>query len=240
MRVTDSVYVLSGSYYGAVDNRDTLGDVYGIRTAKGLILIDCGIPGGGYDTVKETLAYYGLLDVPVTHLLITHAHYDHCGSARAVQDTGALVAVGAEDVFQCENGGSVGLDTPFKFTHVYPAFRPDIVIDKDCEMTLDGINFKFYKTPGHTPGSVCIAVELDGKKILFTGDSVQPSGKQLCEVGLGWQGDVAFSRENIVKSMLKLMDMDVDVVLPGHGKVCLRNGTEVLRLAAETAFLTMR
>ncbi len=239
MRVTDHIYVLSGSYYGAVGDQGVLGDVYGIRTEEGMILIDCGYPETGFAMINETLDYYGIKD-PVTHLLITHGHHDHCGSAKAFQDLGASVIVGAEDGFQCVNGGSGGLETPFRVRHLFPAFVPDVIIENDQAMTINGLTFSFYKTPGHTPGSMAIAVEVDRKKALFTGDAVQPRGGQLDEVGLGWQGDLGFSRADIVKSMMKLVELDVDMILPGHGKVCLKNGNAVLQLAAETAFLTMR
>jgi flavorubredoxin len=59
-------------------------------------------------------------------------------------------------------------------------------------------------------------------------------------VTFGWQGDIGFSREAVVSSMMKLMDHEVDMILPGHGKICLRNGTQVLRFAAQQAMLTLR
>ena len=239
MRVTDNVYVLSGSYYGAVGNRDTLGDVYGIRTTEGIILIDCGNPDTGIAMIRESLDYYRIAD-PITHLIITHAHHDHCGSARSIQEAGALVIAGAEDERQCVGGGLTDQKTPFEFSHAFPPFKPDIAIGDECEMNIGGISFRFYKTPGHTPGSMSVFVELDNKKILFTGDALQPAGGQLDSVSFGWQGDVGFSRKSVVSSMMKLMTVDVDVILPGHGKVCLRNGNDMIRFAAQTAYLTMR
>lgn len=239
MRITDNVYVLSGSYFGAVGNRDTLGDVYGIRTADGIILIDCGNPDTGIAMVKETLAYYRIND-SITHLIVTHAHHDHCGSARVIQEAGALVIVGAEDERQCIGGGLVDQKTPFELSHAFPTFIPDITVADDCEKSFAGLNIKFYKTPGHTPGSMSVFINIDGKKILFTGDALQPAGGQLDSVSFGWQGDVGFSRESVVSSMMKLMDVDIDIILPGHGKVCLKNGNDMIRFAAQTAFLTMR
>ncbi|MCL2068650.1 MAG: MBL fold metallo-hydrolase [Oscillospiraceae bacterium] len=242
MRVTDNIYVLSGSYYSAVNDSDFLGEVYGVYTPEGLILIDCGIPVRGLEIIRENLAYYGITD-KITHLIITHAHWDHCGCAAAIQAMGAKVIVGAEDKIYCTNGGVRGLDprSPFDDTHVFDALTPDILIEKDCEMLLGGLAFAFIKTPGHTPGSIMIKVNIDGKTAVFTGDALQPDGKSIVsEVEFGWQGDIGFCRENIVKSMVKLMDHETDMVLPGHGKICLRNGTQVLRLAAQNAFLTLR
>jgi glyoxylase-like metal-dependent hydrolase (beta-lactamase superfamily II) len=238
MRVSEHVYVLSGSYFGAVGDGKALGDVYGIRTDQGWILIDCGIPDGGLEIIRETMADYGI-DAPVRYLIITHAHFDHCGSALAVQKGGAQVIVGAQDAPTCRAGGGYHLGSPFE-EHDYPAFEPDILIDGDMRLTLCGVEVEFIMTPGHTPGSMMVSAQVDGKTMLFTGDALQPGGGQLDDVSFGWQGDLGFSREAIVSSMLKLAGREADMILPGHGKVCLRNGTEFLKFAAKQALLTMR
>ena len=239
MRVTNNIYVLSGSYFSAVGNDATLGDVYGIHTSQGIILIDCGVPVSGPAMLRETLAYYEI-DAPITHLIITHAHFDHCGGAKELQDAGAKVIVGREDAVYCTNGGVGGMYTPFDDAHLFPAFTPDSIIDEDQSLMLGGLSFDFIKIPGHTPGSMAIRVKIDGKTALFTGDSLQPDGTRLDQVSFGWQGDVSFSREKIVTSMMKLVSCETDMVLPGHGKICLRNGTGLLRHAARNAFLTLR
>jgi len=239
MRVTDSIYVLSGGYFSASGNTETLGDVYGIRTEKGVVLIDSGAPATGPAMMRETLDYFRVRE-PVTHLIVTHAHWDHCGGAKELQDAGAKVIVGHEDYGYCVNGGVLGMGSPFDDEQLFPAFMPDITIEKDQTLEINGISFEFIKIPGHTPGSMAIRTERDGKRVMFTGDSVHPDGLCLETVSLGWQGDPAFSREAVVASMTKLMGYETDVLLPGHGKLCLRNGTALLRLAARTAFVTMR
>ena len=238
MRVSDHVYILSGSYYSAVNNQDVLGDVYGIRTDAGMILVDCGIPVAGPARIKKTLAEYGIAD-PITHLLLTHAHFDHAGGAKAYQDAGAKVAVGAEDAPYCRAGGIRHLGSPFP-EHDFPAFEPDLVIEDDCELELSGLLFRFYKTPGHSPGGLSIRVEVDGKTMLFTGDALQPEGRQINQVSFGWQGDPNYSRAAVVESMKKLSALTADMILPGHGKVCVDNGTELLQFAYRQALLTMR
>ena len=239
MRVTNNTYVLSGSYYSAVNDASSLGDVYGIRTSQGVIIVDCGVPVEGPAILRETLAYFEV-DEPVTHLIITHAHFDHCGGARELQDAGAKVIVGLEDAEYCINGGVERVDSPFYDEQIFPAFTPDITIDCDQALELNGLSFKFIKIPGHTPGSIAIQVKVDKKTIMFTGDALQPDGLMLENVSLGWQGDPDFNRQNVVDSMMKLVDYHADMVLPGHGKVCLRNGHNLFRLAAQTAFLTLR
>ncbi|MDR1177155.1 MAG: MBL fold metallo-hydrolase [Treponema sp.] len=245
MRITDHVYVLSGSYYTATDMRNLdrnglLGEVYGIHTPQGIILVDCGLPGSGLAMIRETLAYYRL-EERIVCLVVTHAHNDHCGSAKAIQDMGAQVIAGSGDAPACLNGGSGGWETPFDQEQLYPAFTPDILIDRDCEYNLYGLTLRFITIPGHTPGSIAIHLCLDHRTILFTGDSLLPYGSAILdEVSFGWRGDIGFSREALLTSMMKLRKLQVDIILPGHGKICLKDGTQLLNLAAKEAFSTLR
>jgi glyoxylase-like metal-dependent hydrolase (beta-lactamase superfamily II) len=245
MRITDHVYVLSGSYYTATDMRGLdrnglLGEVYGIHTPQGIILVDCGLPGSGLAMIRETLAYYGL-EERIACLVVTHAHNDHCGNARAIQETGARVIAGAGDAPAFLNGGSGGWETPFDREQLFPAFSPDILIERDCEHEISGLTLRFITIPGHTPGSIAVQVGLDRRTILFTGDSLLPYGSAILdEVSFGWRGDIGFSREALVASMLKLRTLQIDIIVPGHGKVCLKDGTQILNMAAKEAFSTLR
>ena len=239
MRVTNNTYVLSGSYFSAVNDSSTLGDVYGIHAPGGVILIDCGAPVSGLAMIRETLTYFNVAE-PISHVIITHAHWDHCGCAKELQEAGAQIIVGKEDACYCKNGGIGGMSSPFEEEQAFPAFIPDIMIDGDQVMTINGISLEFIHIPGHTPGSMAVLACIDGKRLLFTGDALQPDGLFLENVSLGWQGDPNFNRRSIVESMVKLMKYETDMILPGHGKICLQNGTQVLRQAAQTAFTTMR
>jgi len=239
MRITDNIYVLSGGYFSAVNDSATLGDVYGIRTPRGMVLVDCGNPVTGPAMLRETLAYFNIYE-SITHVIITHAHHDHCGGVMELQEAGARIIVSEGDAPRCINGGVWGLYTPFDKEQAYPAFTPDIIISGDCVREIDGVSFEFIQIPGHTPGSMAIRVEIDGKTVLFTGDALQPDGNYMNAVTFGWQGDPSFDRKTVVESMMKLMNYETDLVLPGHGKVCLRNGSKLLRYAAQQAFLTLR
>ena len=240
MKVTNNTYVLSGSYFSGVNDISTLGEVYGIRTPGGVILVDCGESGHGPRMLRETLSYFNVTE-PVTHVIITHAHHDHCGGAKEIQSVGAKIIVAKEDAGRCENGGVWGMYTPFDKGQAFSAFTPDIIINDDGELTINGLSFEFIKIPGHTKGSMAVRVNVDGKTVIFTGDALQTDGKNnVGNITFGWQGDPDFSREDVVNSMMKLMKYETDMILPGHGKVCLRHGTAVLRHAAQTAFLTLR
>ena len=233
MRVTDHVYVLSGGCYAAVNDNAVLGEVYGVRSPKGMILIDCGPEKTGLACIREALDYYGISD-PITHVLLTHGHWDHCGSAAELQREGAKIVVGAEDTVACVNSGNRNPDNArIDGEPPFPGFIPDMEIKEDCVIEADGISFEYIKIPGHTAGSAAIKLIIDGKTILFTGDALQPGGRMLGDVSFGWEGDATFCKNDIVKSMQKLKNQQADILLPGHGRICLRNGTRMLRFAAE-------
>ena len=252
MRISNNIYLLSGGNFSAVGDISMLGEVYGIHTPKGMIIIDSGAPKTGPARIRQTLADLNICK-PITHVILTHGHWDHAGGAKELQAVGAKVIIGKEDAIYCTNGGIKEMHTPFGSTNKikgkysmfdaeqnFPAFTPDVIIDKDCIKNINGLYFDFIKVPGHSPGSMAICVYVDGQTALFTGDFIQPDGVLLEDFIPWWNGDPNFNREDIVNSALKLMNYETDLILPGHGKICLKNGTAILRHAAQMAFLTMR
>ena len=43
MIISNNLFYLSGSCFSSVNDKGMLGEVYGINTSQGLILIDCGV-----------------------------------------------------------------------------------------------------------------------------------------------------------------------------------------------------
>jgi glyoxylase-like metal-dependent hydrolase (beta-lactamase superfamily II) len=235
--VSNNLFVLSGGHYAAIDPPSALGEVYGVGTPGGMILIDCGIPVKGMAIVREALEHHGV-GGRVSHLIITHAHFDHAGCAKELQDAGAKIIAGKEDAPCCAAGGLVG--TPFGDENIFPAFTPDITIEGDKTLELNGIAFEFIKIPGHTPGSIAVRARIDGKTALFTGDMLALDGRNLNDITFGWQGDPGYHRQTVLESILKLSKYDADMILPGHGKVCMRGGSRLLNIAAKKALQTLR
>ncbi len=236
MKITPSVYWLNGSAYSAVGNSETMGEAYGIETNEGMILIDCGRNPYGLDMINDNLKIFGV-DKKITHCILTHAHHDHCGNARRLQAEGVKIIVGKEELEYCINGGPIETETPYCDEQSFPAFYPDELISEDKKETINGLEFDFIKTPGHTPGSMAIRVMIDNKFILFTGDILQPDGMLMDSINFGWKGDPRYSAEDIYLSIKKLNDYSVDIILPGHGKICMRNGNELLKYAAKKAYM---
>ncbi len=151
--------------------------------------------------------------------------------AKELQDLGSKIIVGSGDADYCKQGGPKG--TPDDIEQSFPAFIPDVEISEDQEMIINGIMFEFIMISGHTNGGMAIRVNVDGKFILFTGDTLEADGTFLNKLLFGWEGDPTFNKEKIVNSIMKLTKYETDIVLSGHGKICLRNGTKLIRQSAK-------
>ncbi len=127
----------------------------------------------------------------VRQVVETHGHWDHIQAVPAVRDAGISVAVTRADA------------------GMLPSY--DLILDDDETLQVGDLRIKTLATPGHTPGSICFAVE--GTNLLFSGDTLFPGGP----------GNTSFEGgsfpaiiESIDRRIFARFDPDT-VVLPGHG-----------------------
>lgn len=89
-------------------------------------------------------------NVSLCAILLTHGHWDHVDTLEALRkETAAPVYMAAEDAAQFN-------------------LKADACFADGETLTLGGMQFHIIKTPGHTPGSVCILC----KDLLFSGDTL--------------------------------------------------------------------
>lgn len=162
------------------------------------------------DEAERILAALGKHRLRAVVVVLTHAHFDHIGAAREIQEAaGAKVYLHREDLPLCENlsaqSRSFGLPPP----------RPP-EIDGFLE---DGRTIPFGRqgvvvihTPGHSPGSVCFAVPALGK-VLFSGDTLFREGIGRTDL---WGGDAGKILHSIRERLFALDDDTI--VIPGHGE----------------------
>ena len=109
-----------------------------ITNAKHGILIDAAEPGVYLKALDEAGA-------TLTHILLTHGHYDHVGAVAALKKaTGCKVYMDPVDA----QGSQLLPLTPDVLTDNWPA---------NDELTIDELTFQIYHTPGHTKGGVCLS-----------------------------------------------------------------------------------
>jgi len=95
---------------------------------------------------------------------------------------------------------------------------PDITITGDTTLKVGNHTFELLHTPGHTPGQ--LAVYIPEERVVFASDTVFNH----CQTWL-YVSDVAAW----IESLERLMGLDVDAIVPGHGNVCTKQELYVQR-----------
>lgn len=211
-----------------------MGDVNSIliETKSYLILIDAGYPGME-NHIFDKIQRLGRTQNDLKHLVFTHCHPDHIGSAAAlVRATGARTYMHEADVIYAESGGPfrpmasasglgerVGLPLPWNPNqYVEPVYIDQHLVDDDILPLAGGL--RVIHAPGHCAGQVALLGQ--NGYLLVVGD--------VCTniFGLGsprWFEDEAEGR----RSQRKLANLDFEVAAFGHGNAIMQNASARFR-----------
>lgn len=154
-------------------------------------------------------------------VLVTHGHFDHIMGAL---DLKLIYNVpfycSSKDEFLLNRQSNTASHF-LKRKIIIPNFEKiDINLDNLNEICLGEEVLQIFRTPGHTPGSVCLYNEK--AKLLFSGDTLFFQARGRTDFAYG-------STKNIYKSLAILMKLPADTdVLPGHGQMTTI-GTEAER-----------
>lgn len=201
-------------------------NVYAIVGEKEIALVDTGC-GFGYRGLLDSLRNHGIEPSSVTLALLTHSDWDHArGAAAIVPETGCRLAVHRDGVRVLEEGPwlELGKTSPAQVTHTPVAV--DRVLEDGDELDLGGRVLRVIHTPGHSRDSVCFELDEGGTRILFSGDTVQPGGKPGVTTA---ETDFVTYRD----SVRRLVERNVDVLLPGHGIFALEGAHEQVAYLAK-------
>lgn len=157
------------------------------------------------------------LDLRLVALLSTHGHIDHVGGIGPVvraQDHPVPVHIHDDDRHMLLDpvgaAGNLG-----NFLSGMDLKAPEIIegLDDGTKVSGAGMTFTSLHTPGHTQGSVCLQLEIDGAPpILFSGD-------HLFAGSIGRTDLPGGSFDQLMASMAeKIFPLDDEThILPGHG-----------------------
>jgi glyoxylase-like metal-dependent hydrolase (beta-lactamase superfamily II) len=146
-----------------------VGDIWLIKTAEGGILVDTGGVSAQAAT-RERIRAAGLDAKDIRYVLLSHSHGDHAGAAYLWRAAGAKVVAPASAAFAVTGVMPTWTDynlwVPCLIDEPLPVKR----IGDETEFNLCGIKIKAIFAPGHSPDSVIYAMELNGRRVIFTGD----------------------------------------------------------------------
>ena len=160
-----------------------------ITNAKHGILIDAAAEPGVYLKALDEAG------ATLTHILLTHGHYDHVGSA------GVLSREWKARIY-CEPADCRG-------SQLFPMKSADSGYQEGEKLTVDELTFTVWHTPGHTEGGVVL---LCGD-YLFVGDTVFQGSIGRTDLEGG-------SMQKMDASLRKLAGLPIPKetqLLPGHG-----------------------
>ncbi|WP_428223439.1 MBL fold metallo-hydrolase RNA specificity domain-containing protein [Flavobacterium sp.] len=173
---------------GTVTGSKTLIESNGIR-----ILIDCGLFQGSKETRQLNWESLSVLPSSIDYVLLTHGHLDHCGwlprlvmqgfegkiyCTRPTKSIAQLILLDSAKIQEEEaekanreqfskHHPAEPLYTVQDAERVFPFFR---VIQLETEVNLDAeISARFFYA-GHILGACSIALQLEGKTLVFSGD----------------------------------------------------------------------
>ena len=205
-----------------------MSNAYLIEGDDGCTLIDAGFPG------KEAAVFGAIRELgrsldQLKHLIFTHGHPDHIGSAAAiVRETGVRTYLHPLDIPMAESGGpfrplkgAPGLLNPVLCRLFYhPDERVEsVTIDQPLtagELLPIAGGIEIIHTPGHCAGQVALLWR--SGRMLFAGDVASNV------MGLG--DPVGFeSLEEGRASQRKLASLSFDAAGFGHGKPIARDAS---------------
>jgi metallo-beta-lactamase class B len=134
VKVFDNLYFVGMTEYSA----------WAVVTSQGIIVIDTIYDYSIEDEVVGGLKKLGFDPANIKYAIVSHAHVDHSGGARYLQDhfgTRIVLSAADWDLFESNTAESA---------------RPkrDIVATDGYKLTLGDTTLTLHLTPGHTPGTI--------------------------------------------------------------------------------------
>lgn len=179
-------------------------------------------PGSGLDLdyLKQSVADAGMAMDDLNTIVNTHCHFDHMGADKQLQDEYSydilMHPLDIQSVEEKDENATVAAS--FGMT------VPDLDI-KELNEGDDVCGYEVIHTPGHTRGGICL---WNGKS-LISGDTIFAGGN------FGRTDLPTGNTSQMRESILKIADLDVVQLFPGHGPYAISTVAEQISLAVMIA-----
>ncbi len=178
-----------------------------------VVIVDAGV-GNHANPIWPQLRQLGLEPSSISGLVLTHAHHDHAMGAFTILER-------AEPTVYVHR-----LDLKL----IASDLGPNLVrLEEGDIVPTDLWPLEVIWTPGHTEGSICLYARQPG--ILFSGDTIFPDGY------FGRYDGETGSYNALKKSLKRLSEMKVQVMLPGHGLPVLKDAKKHIIMSYRNAML---
>jgi glyoxylase-like metal-dependent hydrolase (beta-lactamase superfamily II) len=174
---------------------------------QNVILVDTGV-GNFMNPVWPQLEHLSIHSQNIKGIVLTHAHHDHA------MGTFKILERASPEVYIHK------LETRYIATHIGSSL---VKLEDGDIIETERWPLEVIWTPGHTEGSICLYSPID--KILFSGDTVFPNGY------FGRYDGESGSLKALMESLRTLKELDVDLMLPGHGFPVFKEASRHLRLS---------
>ncbi|MHC4403693.1 MAG: MBL fold metallo-hydrolase, partial [Planctomycetota bacterium] len=196
------------------------------------LLIDCGDAG-----VLHALDELGV--TAVDQVIFTHHHRDQACGAHLLVEAGARLAVPVAERDHFDDVAAYWANPKSRW-HLYSQHPHHLMLAEPVPVDAalaDGqrlawgpAEIRVISTPGHTDGSVSYLVEVDGKRIVFSGDCIYDEGQlwELYSLQKGFQrgkrriGDYhgfLGAQWELIESLGRIRAARPEVLVPSHGRV---------------------
>ena len=213
MEIIENLWQVGGEGFSAPGDAA----VYLLRMGNRAALIDAGC-GSGHWQLVDNVHMCLPPEVTISHLLLTHCHFDHSGGAAALRSQfGCRIVAHSEDARYLENGDSEVTAASWYGSRMRPLQIDHKVTGAEEIIAIGNGQLQALHWPGHSPGSMVFTAELAGRKVLFGQDVHGPLHPSLLS-----------DRDAYRKSLQLLLDLDADILCEGHFGV-IRDKKEVRR-----------
>jgi glyoxylase-like metal-dependent hydrolase (beta-lactamase superfamily II) len=205
-----------------------------------LTLVDPGIKTKeSYQVLEFSLRNRGCQIRDIRRILLTHGHIDHYGQAKMISDaSGADICIHKKDYERIRSIREFGTSlvsaliqngTPrdsldeamtymeFAITRFADPLDNVRFITDGEEISFENMGIRCIHCPGHSPGLICFYVE--EQSILISGDHLldEISPNPIIDLSHEGPGPQSTSLKQYIESIRKIQDLNVSLVLPGHG-----------------------
>jgi glyoxylase-like metal-dependent hydrolase (beta-lactamase superfamily II) len=184
------------------------------ESGKGMI-IDYGYVGQQYiDTLTKD---FGLKKIDL--ITITHYHDDHCARVPELQYYQAadrFYPFSEVQVCTIEELADV-LEKPgaYRLPCLPPvSIHPQKVLKSGTRMKWEEYELYFYHQPGQTHYAMGLYLEMDGHRVLFTGDNIWPTAEGGLVTPILFK-NIAYP-ESIVEAACQMQELNPDILATGH------------------------